>query len=685
MKKRFIALKKAFTIVELVIVIAVVAILAGVLIPTFSEVVEKARYSNALQTASNQLKSDSLAYAANGGYVPDDVVYEVNGYYFKVSDNQLVKITEEEYKQLYVPVIKNIIFLIPDGAGFGTYDIANEYKKAYSSSAVNGIVDGISDDGTYRQATPITTNAISGKTTLGLYLEDYLVASASTSMKDAAGHSATDSAAAGTALLCGQKTDYVMCGITPDFSPVANILELCRLEGKATGAVSTKCSVDATTTDMVAHSLRRPDQNSCAYQADVSAQMLNNNIDVLLMYGTDGGKYPYNKNFADSTPVSSDTAANHGYTVVTDKTSLNAAVNSKSKKIYSCFQVNYPQLQANAKYNISSGNYYMSSAAWNTDYQAHHILYDVDARDGDLTLMDMAKAALTTLSTNINDPDGFCLVIEGGAIDNACEGRNVKEGVAEYLAFDEVFGYCVNWAKQRDDTIVIACPDHDSGGFYNPANQANAPKKGNADGLALTSISQVVSGLHNGTIADNTTLSGAAAGHSSQNVPVWLYAPAKIKSNILTFLGIPTDASPSKVRTGQYYDGTVINETYAIENSDIAQAIVKAAGLMTFAEATEELFVPVYDANNPTKYNYGTYDSSTGVFTFTNGSKVTKNSRTYTDKNSQAKSIACGLPIFLTNPVSYQYEDGSGRPNADAGKATSVFYVPKSVFDDCIK
>ena len=45
--------KKGFTIVELVIVIAVIAILAAVLIPTFSGVVEKAKQSAALQKARN--------------------------------------------------------------------------------------------------------------------------------------------------------------------------------------------------------------------------------------------------------------------------------------------------------------------------------------------------------------------------------------------------------------------------------------------------------------------------------------------------------------------------------------------------------------------------------------------------------------------------------------------------------
>ena len=45
--------RRAFTIVELVIVIAVIAILAGVLIPTFSGIVTKAQESKVLQEGKN--------------------------------------------------------------------------------------------------------------------------------------------------------------------------------------------------------------------------------------------------------------------------------------------------------------------------------------------------------------------------------------------------------------------------------------------------------------------------------------------------------------------------------------------------------------------------------------------------------------------------------------------------------
>ena len=58
--------KNAFTITELVIVIAVIAILAAVLIPTFSNVIEKANESAALQEARNAMTEWTLRDDYNG-------------------------------------------------------------------------------------------------------------------------------------------------------------------------------------------------------------------------------------------------------------------------------------------------------------------------------------------------------------------------------------------------------------------------------------------------------------------------------------------------------------------------------------------------------------------------------------------------------------------------------------------
>lgn len=78
--------RKGFTIVELVIVIAVIAILAGVLIPTFGSIIDSANENAALQKARNMYTVYLNDVKAN----PADLVYiEADDYYFQVVNGEL--------------------------------------------------------------------------------------------------------------------------------------------------------------------------------------------------------------------------------------------------------------------------------------------------------------------------------------------------------------------------------------------------------------------------------------------------------------------------------------------------------------------------------------------------------------------------------------------------------------------
>ena len=81
--------KKGFTLVELVIVIAVIAILAAVLIPTFSGIISKANKSSALQAIRNEITEMKIALAVNGMDIEPNAVFEKNGYRFVYKDGEL--------------------------------------------------------------------------------------------------------------------------------------------------------------------------------------------------------------------------------------------------------------------------------------------------------------------------------------------------------------------------------------------------------------------------------------------------------------------------------------------------------------------------------------------------------------------------------------------------------------------
>ena len=79
--------KRGFTIVELVIVIAVIAILASVLIPTFSNIVTNAKEPAAMQNARSAWTAYLVDLADGGNALPDKDVngcIESGDYHFEI-------------------------------------------------------------------------------------------------------------------------------------------------------------------------------------------------------------------------------------------------------------------------------------------------------------------------------------------------------------------------------------------------------------------------------------------------------------------------------------------------------------------------------------------------------------------------------------------------------------------------
>ena len=87
--------KKGFTIVELVIVIAVIGILAAVLIPTFTSVIDNANRSAA---QSNKNASTTLLADQADATLPDGVVIVSGDYYATVENHQVGALVEGKFE-----------------------------------------------------------------------------------------------------------------------------------------------------------------------------------------------------------------------------------------------------------------------------------------------------------------------------------------------------------------------------------------------------------------------------------------------------------------------------------------------------------------------------------------------------------------------------------------------------------
>ncbi len=78
------------------------------------------------------------------------------------------------------------------------------------------------------------------------------------------------------------------------------------------------------------------------------------------------------------------------------------------------------------------------------------------------SLPEMTGKAIELLS---QDKDGFFLMVEGSQVDWADHANDPIYAVTEFLAFDEAVKVAVDFAEKDGHTLVLAFPDHNTGGM----------------------------------------------------------------------------------------------------------------------------------------------------------------------------------------------------------------------------
>ena len=223
----------------------------------------------------------------------------------------------------------------------------------------------------------------------------------------------TDSAAGGTALATGNKTNNGMIGMNADSVAVKSILSMAEEAGLATGLVATVRITHATPAAFYAHQISRN-----MYE-EIATEMLTSGVDFFV----GGGRN--NFEVRNDSLNYSDSLRNANYNIVYSIDSVEAPVLLPFGAL--CADVDMPK--ANER-----GNF----------------------------LPNAVDLAIKSLDARGN---GFFLMVEGSQIDYQGHGNNTEGVVDEVLDFDRAIKVALDFAERDGETLVVITADHETGGM----------------------------------------------------------------------------------------------------------------------------------------------------------------------------------------------------------------------------
>lgn len=231
------------------------------------------------------------------------------------------------------------------------------------------------------------------------------------SLTRSASNEVTDSAAGATALATGVRTNNGYIGVDTEKNELTTIMDIALQEGKRTGIVTTDVISGATPMAFAAHCEDRKNAAellSSARQSGVNLFVSTNSDDT--------------SNDATSDFVSS------GYKNVPNVAEI-----------------------SNATSDYVIGSYDIKASATSQSAEFNSVALD--------------RVVSESIEYLSKDTDGFVLMAEGARIDKQAEKNNFQGMIEEMIAFDNAVQAALNFAKGRNDTIVIVTADHETGGL----------------------------------------------------------------------------------------------------------------------------------------------------------------------------------------------------------------------------
>ncbi|MBO4665443.1 MAG: alkaline phosphatase [Paludibacteraceae bacterium] len=239
----------------------------------------------------------------------------------------------------------------------------------------------------------------------------------------------TDSAAAGTALATGNKTNNGYLGVGADSLPVISIAEQYHKAGWPVGIMTSVAIDHATPGAFYAHVIKRSN-----YYV-IGTQLAESGYDF---FGGAGFHIPDEGNVYPKGPNLYDYCEEHGYT----------------------FAHGYADAQT--KLEAEKLILVQEEDGIDRTEKAESIPYAIDREEGDLTLPQITETAIKYL-----EPRGrFFMMIEGGKIDYAGHSRDGATDIKEVLDFDEAIGVVYQfYLAHPDETLIVVTADHETGGM----------------------------------------------------------------------------------------------------------------------------------------------------------------------------------------------------------------------------
>lgn len=237
----------------------------------------------------------------------------------------------------------------------------------------------------------------------------------------------TDSAAAGTALATGVKTNNGVISLTPDGKKLNTLLEGAQKQGKATGLVSTTRLTHATPAVFVANNVNRNAEN------EIANDYVNANVDFIA-----GGGY---RNFI--TGEGSKRKDNRNLVTEFEQNGYETFIGEDSSKPF-------------INYEPKSGDQVLAL------FTESHLPYAID-RTVTPSLAQMTEKGIELLS---KDKEGFFMMVEGGRIDHAAHANDVAGVIGDTIAFDNAVKSALKfYDKHPKETLIVVVGDHETGGM----------------------------------------------------------------------------------------------------------------------------------------------------------------------------------------------------------------------------